>query len=243
VPPSLETRLGDLVFSQIEATGNLVEDPEVRSRVDRLVALLVAAVPERGYPLRFHVLKEPTVNAFALPGGHVVLHSGLVLRAERSEEVLGVLGHEIAHVTRRHSLRQMIKAAGTMVVVQALFGDAEGLVAVLADGGTRLLQLSYSRDFEREADDTGWQYLLNAGIDPRGLIEFFEKMRTDEQKKLDAASEAAGALDFLSTHPASDERIERLRQKLSALEAGPERRWKELDVDFAGLQERLRAPL
>jgi predicted Zn-dependent protease len=239
VPPSLETRLGDAVFSQIRASGTLVEDPEVQARVERLVAPLVAAVPEKQYPLRFHVLKDPTVNAFALPGGHMILHTGLVLRAERPEEVLGVMGHEIAHVTRRHTLRQMIQAAGTFVVVQALIGDVEGLMAVLTDSGTRLLQLRFSRDFEREADDTGWQYLVDAGIDPRGLIAFFEKMRADEREQLGDAGGAIaglGAMDFLSTHPASDERIERLNAKLRL----PERRWKELDVDFAGLQQRLK---
>jgi predicted Zn-dependent protease len=240
VPPSLETRLGDAVFSQIRASGQLVEDPEVQARVERLVAPLVAAVPEKEYPLRFHVLKDPTVNAFALPGGNMVLHTGLVLRAERPEEVLGVLGHEVAHVTRRHTLRQMIQAAGTFVIVQAVIGDVEGLMAVLTDSGTRLLQLRFSRDFEREADDTGWQYLIDAGIDPRGLITFFEKMRADEQEQLGEAADAVGAMDFLSTHPASDERIERLNAKLRQLESGPERRWKELDVDFAGLQQRLK---
>ncbi|HYG62468.1 MAG TPA: M48 family metallopeptidase [Thermoanaerobaculia bacterium] len=240
VPPSLETRLGDAVFSQIRASGNLVEDPEVQARVERLVAPLVAAVPEKQYPLRFHVLKDPTVNAFALPGGNMVLHTGLVLRAERPEEVLGVLGHEIAHVTRRHTLRQMVQTAGTFVIVQAVIGDVEGLMAVLTDSGTRLLQLRFSRDFEREADDTGWQYLIDGGIDPRGLITFFEKMRADEQEQLGEAANAMGAMDFLSTHPASDERIERLTAKLRQLESGSERRWKELDVDFTGLQQRLK---
>ncbi len=237
VPPGVETRIGDLVFQQIKTTQRLVEDPDLQARLDRLVAPLMAGVRDQRYEFSFHVVDDPSVNAFALPGGHVVLHSGLLLRAERPEEVLGVLGHEVAHVTKRHSLREMIQSAGLVILAQALFGDLEGLLALAAEGGTRLLDLRFSRDFEREADDAGWEYLTTAGIDPAGLIAFFEKLKADERKQLGSAADAADTLSFLSTHPASEERIERLQRKLDEVQG---RRWKPLDVDFAGLQERLR---
>lgn len=237
VPSGVETQIGDLVFQQVRATQRLVEDPDLQARLDRLVAPLMAGVQDQRYPFTFHVVDDPTVNAFALPGGHVVLHSGLLLRAERPEEVLGVLGHEIAHVTRRHSLRQMIQSAGLVILAQALFGDLEGLLALAAEGGTRLLNLRFSRDFEREADNTGWEYLVTAGIDPGGLVSFFEKLRADEREQLGSAADAADTLSFLSTHPASQERVERLQRKLGEVQG---RRWKTLDVDFAGIQERVR---
>jgi Zn-dependent protease with chaperone function len=237
VPPGVETRIGDLVFEQVRTTQRLVEDPDLQARLGRLMAPLMAGVRDSRYPFSFHVVDDPTVNAFALPGGHVVLHSGLLLRAERPEEVLGVLGHEVAHVTRRHSLREIIQSAGLVLLAQALFGDLEGLLALAAEGGTRLLDLRFSRDFEREADDAGWEYLTTAGIDPTGLISFFEKLKADERDQLGSAADAADTLSFLSTHPASQERIERLRRKLEEVRG---RRWKALDVDFAGLQERVR---
>lgn len=236
IPPEVETKIGNLVFGQIRTTQRLVEDPDLQARLDRLVAPLMAGVRDPRYPFSFHVVDDPTVNAFALPGGHVVLHSGLLLRAERPEEVLGVLGHEVAHVTKRHSLREMIQSAGLVLLAQALLGDLEGLLALAAEGGTRLLDLRFSRDFEREADDTGWEYLITAGIDPAGLISFFEKLKADEREQLGSAADATDTLSFLSTHPASEERIDRLRRKLDEVQG---RRWKKLDVDFAGLQEKL----
>jgi predicted Zn-dependent protease len=215
VPPSVEVRLGDLVFQQVRASKRLIEDAELAARLDELVAPLVAALPETGYPFAFHLAEDGTVNAFALPGGHVVLHSGLVLEAESAEEVLGVLAHEIAHVTRRHSLRQLINTAGVFVLFQAVFGDLTGLAAVVADGGLQLLTLEFSRDHERDADATGFDYLVAAGVDPRGMISFFEKLR-EEQERL--AAEGAGlevGLGILSTHPATEERIDAMTRRLA----------------------------
>ncbi len=142
-----------------------------------------------------------------------------------------MLGHELAHVTERHSLRQMVGSAGLFVVVQALLGDASGLAAVLVDGSTELLNLSFSRDHELEADRAGWQYLLEAGIDPRGMIDFFETLEQE------TGDDMSGALSFLSTHPATGDRIETLHQELEAL---PSMEFPALEVDFEAFQERVR---
>jgi predicted Zn-dependent protease len=95
-----------------------------------------------------------------------------------------------------------------------LFGDTSGLAAVLADGSQLLLRQRYSRDFEREADDVAWQYLLKANIDPRGMIRFFDRLKKEEQKY----PQLRGSLQLLNTHPATAERMERLEEK-----------WKKLD--------------
>lgn len=212
IPPSLETRLGNLVFSQIEAQTTLVDDEQLEADLAALAEPLLRTIPEDDYPFELHLAEDSTINAFALPGGKIVVHTGLILEADRPEEVLGVLAHEIAHVTHRHSLRNLVGTMGVWVVVQTLLGDASALVAVVAEGGTRLLTLEFSRDFERDADDTGWEYLIDAGIDPRGLITFFEKIKNEAAEQL-GGDEVEESLSFLSTHPSSQERIDRLHQR------------------------------
>jgi predicted Zn-dependent protease len=242
VPPSLEVRLGNLIFSQIEATTTLVEDPQLQSSLEELVAPLLAAAPETGYDFELHLADDDTINAFALPGGNIVLHSGLILHAESPEEVLGVLAHEIAHVTERHTLRQLVGSAGLYILVQALLGDMSGLVAVVADGGLRFATLRFSRDFEREADDVGWAYLLEAEIDPRGMIRLFERLAAQAQEQLGDAARLQEALAFLGTHPTSQERIERLSARWQQIEVAP--RLASLPAaDFAAFQDAVRSRL
>jgi predicted Zn-dependent protease len=107
----------------------------------------------------------------------------------------------------------MVSSLGTMVVIQAVFGD----YSALADGASNLLGQKYSRDFETEADATGWQYLLDAKIDPQGMIDFFQTLR-DEEKK--TGMEMTGALELLSTHPATEDRMAALRDLKKFIPAG-----------------------
>ncbi len=236
VPASLETALGDAVFSQLEKGRSFVETPELLGEMSRMTDPLLAALPERELVFRFHIVEDPSINAFALPGGIVVIHSGLLLKAASPEEVVGVLAHEMAHVTRRHSLRQMVGTLGLFTVAQALFGDLTGMATVLTEGGTELLSLRFSRDFEREADDAGWSHLLAAGVDPGGMLSFFAKLR-EEEERLGPAISGRGFLALLSTHPTTPERVERLEAKLREVPAG--RRFSALDIDFQAFQEAL----
>ncbi len=250
VPPSGEVELGALVFNQIKATTRLIQDDELDAMVDQLAGPLLATIPETGFTFDLHLAEDPTPNAFAIPGGNVVLHSGLVLEASSAEEVVGVLAHEIAHVTRRHSLRRIIDTAGVFVLFQMLFGDLTGVAAVLADGGMQLLTLEFSRDHELDADTTGFDYMVAAGADPRGMITFFDKLQA-EQARL--AEEAGGGVElgFLSTHPATEERIAALNRRLTEAEsaAGPEigdfgadDGWPK-NFDFEAFQDMLRSKI
>lgn len=216
IPVSWEESLGRQAFEQVRAEGKLLTNSPWQPRVDAITARLLPAVQSSGYTFQFHIMSDTNVNAFAMPGGYVVILTGLLEHAESAEEVAGVLAHELAHVTRRHSLRNIIKSAGLVVMLQALFGDVSGLAAVAAEGSRFLLQQKFSRDFEREADDTGWSYLLAAQVDPRGMTRFFEKMKLLAQEMGMGAME--GSLSLLSTHPASQERIDRLDAKWQAVE-------------------------
>lgn len=216
IPASWEMSLGDTLFEQIKAQGRLLVDPELNRQLETLTTPLLQVLPSEEYRFQFHILDDTNVNAFAIPGGHVVVHTGLLRAADTSEELAGVLAHEIAHVTEQHGFRKMIESAGLFLVVQALLGDATGIMAVLTESSEFLLRQKFSRDFEREADDAGWNYLLAAQINPRGLIDFFEELKRQHEN-----TPAAGAT-FLSTHPATQERIDRLEEKWKSLTTKPE---------------------
>lgn len=229
IPVSWESEIGDLLFTGLEAQIEILDDPDLDRRLDELVAPLLAAVPDPGYAFDFHLAEDPSLNAFALPGGHIVVHSGLVTAAEAPEDLLGILGHEIAHVTERHSLRQMIRSAGLLAVFQFLFGDVTGVAAVVADGGYRLIALQHSRTAELEADEVGFDLLLDAGIDPRGLIRFFDRL---QQELADSpAAEFDGSLNLLSTHPMSSERQQRLEERWQEVETGIRLRAPSFDLE------------
>jgi len=216
IPLSWEQKLGDAVFESVKAQGKIVEDPESVAQVNAVTARLLATITNVDYGFKFHVIEAEELNAFAIPGGHVVVHTGLLKAVEKPEELAGVLAHEMAHVTQRHSLRNMVESAGLGLIVQTIFGDASGLLAIASGGSEFLLRQKFSRDTERDADDVGWNYLLAAKIEPRGMISFFEKLKKESEKNA-AASAADGGLNLMSTHPATPERIARLEAKWKAL--------------------------
>ena len=214
IPVEWEAKFGDQVFASVASEGKLLTNSVWDGPVSNITSRLLPVVEKSGYDFKFHIMDDTNFNAFAIPGGHVVIHTGLLEAAESAEEVAGVLGHELAHVTRRHSLRNIIKSAGLMITLQALIGDTSGLFGIAAEGSRYLLQQKFSRDFEREADDTGWGYLVEANIDPRGMTRSFEKIR-----EMIAASDMAvmeGTLALANTHPTSQERIDRLTKKWEA---------------------------
>ena len=215
VPAEWERKLGDLSFDQIKRQEKITDDPERMAVVAVITKRLLPAIKDAGYKFQFHVAENTNINAFAMPGGHVVIFTGLLDAAQTPEEIAGVIAHELAHVTRRHSLRNIIGAAGMALIVQSVIGDSSGLQAVILQGGQSLLTQKFSRDFEREADDAGWDYLMAADIDPRGLIDFFKKLQKEEAGRDSAGLRNASAL--LNTHPATGERIQRLQAKWEAL--------------------------
>lgn len=214
IPVSWEVNLGEGLYKEIKSSEEIVSDPAREKEIATITAPLLEAAGTNVYNFQFHIINDTNINAFAIPGGHIFIHTGLLHAADTPEEVAGVLAHEIAHVTRRHGFRSIINSAGLYLIVQFFFGDATGAMAALTEGSRLLLEQSYSRDFEREADDAGWDYLVKANVDPRGMIRFFKRMKEEEAKN----PQLAGALQLLNTHPASDERMQRLEEKWQKLE-------------------------
>ena len=193
----------------------LITDPDIQTQLHVLVAPLLDALPNDRYKFKFHIFENPDLNAFAMPGGYVVINSGLLLEVSEPEQVLGVLAHEIAHVTEQHSVRNIMETAGLFMIVQTFFGDMTGLGALLADGGAQLLQKSFTREFEEDADDVGLEYLAAAQINPEGLIELLQIL-LDEQNKTIYGT-AMNQMAWLSTHPTTEKRIADLRKKITKL--------------------------
>jgi beta-barrel assembly-enhancing protease len=243
VPVEWEVKAGEKLFEQVVAGKRLIKDPALLAQLKLITDPLVAGVDDQRYPLKFHIVEDPTLNAFAVPGGNAVVHTGLLLAADTPEEVAGVLAHEIAHVTRRHSIRNIISSSGLYLVVSFLFGDMTGLLGVLAENSAFLIDRKFTRDFERDADETGWGYLVRGDIEPRGMITFFKKMQEEEKKLLEKSpiGGIGSALAVLSTHPATDERIATLeaKWKKTAKQSG----YRTLPIDYAAFKQSLRAQL
>ena len=233
VPFKWERKLGNAMFGVVRGEKSMLEGDEISRLIKQVAAPLVAVVEKEGFQVELHVSESSDLNAFALPGGIVVVNSGLILKAAAPEEVLGVLGHEFAHVTRRHVLQSVVTIFGVSTVVDFILGDIFGTVTAVTQGADLLLRQSFSRSYEREADLVGIGYLEAAQINPSGLLTFFEKLKQELENRPEA--ELGKKLSFLSTHPATDERIESIRRELKGAEYQPVS-----SDDFRQLQELLK---
>jgi Zn-dependent protease with chaperone function len=244
IPASWEEQLGKTAFGQYQIQADMIQDPQTARLLTELTDVLTQALPDSRYKFHFYVARDPSLNAFALPGGYVVVNSELLLRADSADEVLGVLAHEISHVTEQHGTRNLIASAGIYLTVQAALGDASGLLATLAGAAPFLLSQKYSRGFENDADAHGFELLQRARIDGRGMLSFFEKVKAEEAKMRAKVREQVGESgavltempEFLATHPATDSRIERMREK-AARQQGP---YRDMNATFNALKVRVR---
>jgi len=214
IPVKWEKDIGDELFSAVKLQYNIVEDSTISAKLDSIFAPVIYAAHYPEINFKFHVCEDPTLNAFALPGGHIVINTGTIYKIERIEELHGVLAHEIAHVTKRHHLRGLIGKAGIFLIFQGLIGDEAGLIGAIGESAGHLNSLFYSREYETEADTTGFNYLTKANIDPHGMVEFFERIEKEyENTQLDSLSEKTkGLSSYLSTHPDTKNRIASLEQ-------------------------------
>ena len=230
IPVSWENQFGSTILYQFTTSNKMIENPKLSEMMNKIADPILKAIPDKRFDISIYISDDPQINAFALPGGHIVFYSGLLLAARSPEEIAGVLAHETAHVTRQHGIRHLIGTAGIFIMAKALFGDIEGLLGLIINQGTFLINQKYSRDYEREADDAGWDYLVNANVDPRGMLSFFETLKAHKKKSgQDTVEKISDTLSYLSTHPATAERIERLNEKLNQYEHDFPKAYEKLD--------------
>ena len=207
-----EIAMGQEAAVQVEGSVGVVDDAALNEYVQRIGARMAQASERPELPWRFRVLDDPTPNAFALPGGFIYVTRGLLSLMNSEAELASVLGHEIAHVTARHSVQQISRAQLGQIglVLGMIFVPELAQFGELAGQGLGLLFLKYGRDAERQADDLGFGYALRSGYDVREMPDVFAALAR--------ASELEGRSPlptWLSTHPNPEERIERINATLA----------------------------
>jgi Zn-dependent protease with chaperone function len=207
IPPEWEQKLGESAYRDFLARQAILKEGPAVSAVQEMTRRLVEQIPNNPYKFEVTVVKSDVVNAFALPGGYIVVFTGLMKEAAGAEEVAGVLSHELNHVLQRHGLERIVKRIGLVAAASIVFGDQQGLAGLMKQFGVELMTLKFGREQETEADLTGLQLLYRAKIDPSGMISFFERLSEKDE----------GRMEWLSTHPMSHGRAERLKAELAAM--------------------------
>jgi predicted Zn-dependent protease len=214
-----EIRLGREAQVEVRKQVPVLADKAVTGYVASVGRSLAARATGPRYPYSFSVANYRELNAFALPGGPVWVHRGIIHAAANESQLAGVLAHEIAHIARRHAADQITKqlvANGLLGLLGAVLGSGGG--ARTAQIGAQVLasgyMLKFSREDEREADRVGLQIMQRAGWDPRGMVEFMEILRREQGRD-------PGSVEvFLSSHPAPADRVQDLRRALGARTGG-----------------------
>lgn len=213
--PLLERKLGEEIMRDLRRDPDYLDDAPVLEYLDAFGNGLVSAYPgargEANYEYSFFAVRDPVLNAFALPGGFIAVHSGLVLAAQTESELASVMAHEIGHVAQRHIARgigqqkqdALIPLASLLLAVLASRSSSDAAIA-LVEGGQGLAlqrQLNFSRELEREADRVGFQILKDAQFDTSGMVAFFGRLQTASRGYSDTVPA------YLRSHPLTTERI------------------------------------
>ncbi len=219
--PVLERQVGESIMQQVRADPAYFDDPVVADYLNRLGNRLASVSPDPKQKFEFFALKDTSVNAFALPGGFIGVHTGLLLTSQTESELASVLAHEIAHVTQRHIARMLAGQERTGLATLAAM--ALGLLAARANSnlaqaviaGSQAAaiqsQINYTREHEREADRVGVQIMQQSGLDARAMPTFMERLQRAMRLY------ESGAPAYLQTHPVTTERIADLQNRTEDL--------------------------
>ncbi|MEM1263956.1 MAG: M48 family metalloprotease [Pseudomonadota bacterium] len=223
LPRTEEARLGRSIMRTIRRQGVIIDDPEITEYVQGIGHRLAAYANDGDYEFHFFVVDDPSINAFALPGGYIGVHTGLIDATRNEDELAGVLAHEIAHVTKRHiaravhanqraSLLNLATMLGALLAAAAADAGAQGAQAAVMTGQALSIQnqIDFTRANEYEADRFGVQIMAAAGFNPHGMADFFSVMSRE------AGPSAARMPEFLRTHPVTSARIAETRGRARA---------------------------
>jgi len=220
----MEQQIGRSIYKSLRDTGRVVTDPEIQEYIQDVGQRLSAHATDSGQQFRFFVVDDPAINAFALPGGYIGVHSGLLMATGSESELAGVLAHEISHVTQRHISRAIFANQRASILTMAALlgailigaatgsGDAIQGAVVAAQGAAAQQQINFTRSNEYEADRVGVGLLASAGFDPMGMPRFFETLARQ------SGPMASQAPEFLRTHPVTVNRIAETKERAAQLE-------------------------
>ncbi|HEX7939150.1 MAG TPA: M48 family metallopeptidase [Gemmatimonadaceae bacterium] len=234
-----EVQMGQQYSAEINAQLPIVQDAEINRYVNVLGDSIANLADNRGLDYHFFVVNAAEVNAFAVPGGFVYVNRGLIDRATNMSQLAGVLGHEIGHVVRRHSVKQMQKAQGANIGV--ILGctllnvcGTEAASAAIQVGGAALFA-KFSRDDESEADQEGVKNVIRAGISPNGMPEMFQILLDERKSQPDAVA------GWFASHPGEEERIHDTQALIAKYDPAILKTLTVQTPNFAAFQARVKA--
>ena len=234
-----EVQMGAEYAAQIDQQLPLVTDPEINRYINVLGDSLARLADARDLDWTFRVVDSKEVNAFAVPGGFVYINRGLIERTQNMSQVAGVLGHEIAHITERHSVQQMQKAQGAnigvtlaCVLTRVCESQAAGALINVAGGA---VFAKFSRSDEAEADAEGVKNVVRAGIHPNGIPEMFEILMAERQ------SRPAGVEAWFLTHPLEEDRVQATRAQIQTIDPAILRQLRSDSPNFQAFKRRLQS--
>lgn len=227
-----EWELGRQLEADIARQLPLVRDPASLAYINRLGQRLVAQTELAQAPWEFHIVADPSINAFNIPGGHVYVHTGLIAATDNVAELAGVMAHEIVHGVARHGTEMLSRAQLINIGASIALGPRPAwytqLLAQVVGAG---YFAKYGRDAEREADHLGVIYMYNAGYDPYGMVTMFQELLSRRQRQPGSVEE------FFSSHPLTEERIADVRAQIEQLP--PRRNLVTNDAEFPGFKQRV----
>ena len=223
-----EARLGRQIMVSVRASGQVVEDPLINEYINEVGSRIAAQSNDGNHSFTFFVIDDPAINAFALPGGYIGVHTGLIEASRNEHELAGVMAHEVAHVTQRHIARAIHASQRQSIISTALMlgaiiagaagagGDAVGGLASVAQGTAAQQQINFTRSNEYEADRIGIAAMADAGFDPYGMASFFEVLSRQSPVSMEAR-----VPEFLRTHPVTTTRISEARGRAAEYPRNP----------------------
>ncbi|CAG5069993.1 Beta-barrel assembly-enhancing protease [Dyadobacter sp. CECT 9623] len=193
IPRSMEIKLGETLYQ------NVISGYKKNELLSQKVNHFAKAIDfQTTYPIRISVVNKKEINAFALPGGHIVVFDEIIKKMKTKEELAALLAHEVSHVHYQHSLKSIFRSMGGYLFISLLFSDVSAIVAMVAENSNMLLNLTYSRALETEADMNAGKIFKAQGIGMKGLVDLFKVLQTGGQEETNR---------LLSTHPLTDERM------------------------------------
>jgi predicted Zn-dependent protease len=234
-----EVQMGQDEAQQVNAQLPMVQDAQIQNYVNALGNRIAHLTSRADLNWQYQVVNSDVVNAFALPGGFIYVNRGVLERASNMSELAGVLGHETEHVVRRHSVKQMEQAQGANVgvgILCALTGVCQsGLAQAAINVGGTAVFAKFSRTDEVQADEGGFNNVMRAGISPRGMLTFFQKLLAEEQASGGGGNTAA----WFADHPGTSDRIADIQRMLNQVPASQLNSLQVNDAGFASMKARL----
>ena len=219
VPVEWEEKLGDAVLSAFPVEKN--PDPKVMALLTDILHLLKQSkVEETPYNLKIFILQTEQINALALPGGNIIVFEGLLKIADSNEELAGVLAHEAQHIFLKHSTRGILRNLASGMLLALVLGDANAVMESAVSIAGKLNTLGFSRKMETEADMKGVELMLDAKINPQGMLSIYNKLlkkelKLEENKKnVSTSKNVKEIFSYLSTHPSAKSRLKKLEKKI-----------------------------